>query len=72
MTDLYDQRIDAMKVEERLSEWHVTGTADRLKRTYQSARNIDRLAAYKRKRAALDKMMQGVGRVLWSMGYEKA
>ena len=42
MTDLYDQRIDAMKARE---SWFTEDVID------QDDRNIERLAVYKRKRA---------------------
>ena len=47
-TDLYDQRIDAMKARERrvVYAWGYWEQAE------QDERNIERLAAYKRKRAA--------------------
>ena len=47
MTELYDQRIDAMKARERVGGLHDQWLSQHYK---QRQRNIDRLAAYKRKR----------------------
>ena len=54
MTDLYDQRIDAMHERERndYTEWH--RSCDRvITRWTEDARNAKRLAAYKRKRISV-------------------
>ena len=65
MTDLYDQRIDAMKARERSGKiyWETASLYGQMTMTeivgmkwsgrrYEEAkRNIERLAAYKRKRA---------------------
>ena len=59
MTDLYDQRIDAMKARERRDDDILRGTADVRNREFQYARNLDRRAAYKRKRAPYDVCMCG-------------
>ena len=53
MTDLYDQRIDAMKAVE-YEDWHAVDVIDAIgmdRMLKQTERNPDRLAAYKRKRA---------------------
>ena len=86
MTDQYDQRIDAMKARdhEPMMYWATASERGQItlaqmisikwceKQRTQADRNIDRLAAYKRKRAAYDRMMQVVTSALGSMGYEKA
>jgi hypothetical protein len=55
MTDLYDQRIDAMKARERKSQSSVrVSFSCAAQDVYQDFRNAERLAAYKRKRAILD------------------
>ena len=52
MTDLYDQRIDAMKERERGSPMRYSISAEFIDFS-NTARNRDRLAAYKRKRERL-------------------
>lgn len=57
-TDLYDQHIDAMKARERSGEvrpyyCYPQGVRDAI----EAYRNIERLAAYKRKRARYDRDM---------------
>ena len=52
MTDLYDQRIDAMKASEACEGMIEIWTSDHWRRREADARNTERLAAYKRKRAA--------------------
>ena len=50
MTDLYDQRIDAMKARETVDEfWRLN--VWQWRQAAQNERNATRLAAYKRKRA---------------------
>lgn len=51
MTDLYDQRIDAMKAREREINSRDMAFWER----GQTIRNIDRLAAYKRKRTTFER-----------------
>ena len=53
MTDLYEQRIDAMKARER------AGNIGDLLIEGQEYRNAERLAAYKRKRVPYDVCMCG-------------
>lgn len=56
MTDLYDHHIDAMKARERGTRSGIQAINARWwwRDFKQNARNADRLAAYKRKRAILD------------------
>lgn len=55
MTDLYDQRIDEMKAQEYLRDNFCWPPARHIpKQWVQNVRNHERLAAYKRKREALN------------------
>lgn len=54
MTDLYDQRIDAMKARERYNDSCAPEYSMSIPDTWNAGRNIERLAAYKRKRLAME------------------
>lgn len=57
MTDLYDQRIDAMKAREHLDRWGEYALPWP-QYVEQTANNMLRLAAYKRKRTAFERAHQ--------------
>ena len=73
MTELYEERIDAMKARESVSGGAVSWTVEKWQSRVgdRERRNADRLAAYKRKRAALDGMMGAIGAALLTMGHKR-
>ena len=70
--ELYDHWIDAMKVRERhAGAFYEMWGRCRVHNINEAARNTDRLAAYKCKRAAYDQMMFAIESALEEMDYQR-